>query len=84
MIPGRRQRDFNSQYLSSKRGYLTNCILPRWRAVPLHLITADAIDDWLEDLDSTRGTPLSGSTLDKVVAHLAVRLERGEAGRTGP
>jgi len=47
----------------------------------MHMITADAIDAWLEDLDSTRGTRLSGSTLDKVLHTLRIVLK--EAKREG-
>jgi len=78
-ITGRRQRQFNSLYLSTKRGYLKNYIIPRFRSVPLHMITADMIDDWLEELDSVQyGTPLSGSSLDKVLHTLRIILQQAK------
>lgn len=69
---------FAPSYLGVNRGRLVNYILPRFGSVPLHMITAKAIDEWLLNLDSVRfGLPLSTSSLDKILN--AMRKILGEA-----
>jgi len=74
----RKEKRFHASYLEANRGRLKHYILPRFGAVPLNLISAKAIDEWLMDLDSVmKGIPLSPASLDKLL--VAIRKILGEA-----
>ncbi len=78
-ITGRRQKKYNSLYLSSKRGYLANYLIPCFGFLQFHMISTNLIDDTLEKLDSIMyGVPLSGSSLDKILHTFRIILQEAK------
>ena len=73
------RKPFGADYLPAHNARLKNYLLPRWRAVPLNMITVKGIDEWLVELDSIKyGIPLAPASLDKILVAMRKIMEEAE------